>query len=425
MKIPATIDPRRGSLLLVVWLACLSAYVSYRLVRFSALSDYFLYTAEFAQDNFGLRLIAQFLLCIGLYLIFAILLFRRVILRAKGIELSPATTVVERLARLVILVTPAFALSYLLIDAARLAADGTWVIWLSAVVVVLTAVFQSLMTLVSINRTPRLDAVWKTLAVLLSAGVCALALYFWLWRDVIGATFFVGGVGIILLFMICILLIGEALVWLNGIVRGFVGWLITIVLVCQFVGASSPEFSHTLVPMGDVKPEAPAAIESVVQKRDIPSLFPAFRDWLALRHASGRPGAQDQKYPIFIVAAQGGGQYAAYHTALSLARLYDSCPKLKDHVFAISGVSGGSLGAAIFSELLRRSEPLGDNCSTESDGVGKLEKSVREFFEYDLVTPVVATGLFLICRASPYHNCISHRIVHGRSNLRSGMRSIP
>ncbi|RTE94857.1 hypothetical protein D6B98_03555 [Bradyrhizobium sp. LVM 105] len=334
------------------------------------------------------------MLCIGLYLIFAVLLFRRVILRANGIELSPATSIIERLARLVILVTPAFALSYLLIDAARLAADGTWVIWLAAVVVMLTAVFQSFRTLVPINRLPRLDSVWKTLTVLVTAGVCALTLYLWLWRDVIGATFFVGGVGIILLFMICILLVGEALVWLSGIVRGFAGWLITIVLVCQLVGASSPEFTHTLVPMGDVKPEAPAAIESVVQKRGIPSLFPAFRDWLALRHVPSKLSAQDQKYPIFVVAAQGGGQYAAYHTALSLARLYDTCPKLKDHVFAISGVSGGSLGAAIFSELLRRSEPLGENCSTESAGVGILEKSVREFFEFDLVTPVVATGLF-------------------------------
>ncbi|SFU97205.1 hypothetical protein [Bradyrhizobium arachidis] len=394
MSIPAAAAPPRGSFPFVVCLVCLAAYFSYHLVKFSPLSDYFLYTAEFAHDNFGWRLIAQFLLCIGLYLIFAILLFRRVISRAKGTALSPAPSVIERLARLIILVMPAVALSYLLIDAAGQAAGGSWVIWLAASVVIITTVIQAIMASIPINQEQRVASVGKTLAILVLAGGCALALYFWLWYDVIGATFFIGGVGIILLFLVCLLLLGEALIWLNGIVYGATAWLLVIVLLSQFIGGSSPEFPYSVVDIGDAKPETPAAIESTVQNRQVPSLVPAFRSWLEQRHVSAGSGEQGRKYPIFIVAAQGGGQYAAYHTALSLARLYDSCPKLKDHVFAISGVSGGSLGASIFSELLRRSEPLGDGCSAVPVNDGKLEKSVREFFEYDLVTPVVASGLF-------------------------------
>jgi hypothetical protein len=58
-------------------------------------------------------------------------------------------------------------------------------------------------------------------------------------------------------------------------------------------------------------------------------------------------------YPIYIVAAQGGGIYAAYHAATLLARLQDRCPEFRNHVFAISSVSGGSLGAAVFASVTK------------------------------------------------------------------------
>ncbi|MEH2233462.1 MAG: hypothetical protein V7K71_28130 [Nostoc sp.] len=59
-----------------------------------------------------------------------------------------------------------------------------------------------------------------------------------------------------------------------------------------------------------------------------------------------------KRYPIYIVSAQGGGIFAAYHAASTLSRLQDLCPAFANHVFAISGVSGGSLGAAVFSSLI-------------------------------------------------------------------------
>ena len=58
-------------------------------------------------------------------------------------------------------------------------------------------------------------------------------------------------------------------------------------------------------------------------------------------------------YPVYIVAAQGGGIYAAYHAAVLLARLQDLCPEFRNHLFAISSVSGGSLGAAVFASTVK------------------------------------------------------------------------
>ena len=75
-----------------------------------------------------------------------------------------------------------------------------------------------------------------------------------------------------------------------------------------------------------------------VAKRPLPDVGSEFLRWLETRqdkekYASGH-------YPVFVVAAQGGGLYAAHHTARVLAILQDECPAFAQHVFAISGVLG-------------------------------------------------------------------------------------
>ncbi|MFX7866411.1 hypothetical protein ABTK37_20655, partial [Acinetobacter baumannii] len=60
-----------------------------------------------------------------------------------------------------------------------------------------------------------------------------------------------------------------------------------------------------------------------------------------------------QKFPLYVVAAEGGGIYAATHAASFLAEIQDMCPGFSHHLFAISGVSGGSVGAAVFNALTR------------------------------------------------------------------------
>jgi len=59
---------------------------------------------------------------------------------------------------------------------------------------------------------------------------------------------------------------------------------------------------------------------------------------------------------VFIVAAEGGGIRAAYWTAAVLSAIQDSHPSFAAHCFAISGVSGGSLGGAVFTTLVQKGQ---------------------------------------------------------------------
>jgi hypothetical protein len=59
------------------------------------------------------------------------------------------------------------------------------------------------------------------------------------------------------------------------------------------------------------------------------------------------------KYPVFVFAAEGGGIYAASAAAAFLAKLEDDQRGLARHIFAISGVSGGAIGATVFGALDR------------------------------------------------------------------------
>src|SRR5262249_15240194 len=85
------------------------------------------------------------------------------------------------------------------------------------------------------------------------------------------------------------------------------------------------------------------------------SLEKAFDHWLHPRQRtwSGKTTGVGP-YPVYVIAARGGGIYAAAHTASLLSTLADLYPTFVDHIFAISAVSGGSLGAGIFSALVDR-----------------------------------------------------------------------
>jgi hypothetical protein len=105
--------------------------------------------------------------------------------------------------------------------------------------------------------------------------------------------------------------------------------------------------------------------------------------WLKARNAGGR-------YPVFIVAAQGGGIYAASSTAAFLAMMQDHCPGFAKHVFAISGVSGGSVGASLFGAALAES-PAGDRPGCESfEKAGILTKRLQAITQDDHMSPVLA-----------------------------------
>jgi hypothetical protein len=115
----------------------------------------------------------------------------------------------------------------------------------------------------------------------------------------------------------------------------------------------------------------------------------AFRSWLDARaldiadRANREPG---RRYPVFIVAAQGGGIYAAAASALFLAQMEDRCPGFSRHVFAVSGVSGGAVGSAVFASLLS-DRPAGSvACTGRTD---RLEQQARNVVDQDHLSPLL------------------------------------
>ena len=76
----------------------------------------------------------------------------------------------------------------------------------------------------------------------------------------------------------------------------------------------------------------------------------------------------EQKTPYFIIAAEGGGIRAAYWTALVLSAFQDSNTEFSRHVLALSGVSGGSLGSAVFAAALHEQVEQG---AFSADAVNK------------------------------------------------------
>jgi hypothetical protein len=95
---------------------------------------------------------------------------------------------------------------------------------------------------------------------------------------------------------------------------------------------------------------------------DRPTLESAFRLW-----AKGQPVGPDGKTTMVLIAVQGGASRAGYWTAVALAQLQTSTAKLtgKDgkpvdfgsHVFAISSVSGGSVGSVGYAAMLKTAPP--------------------------------------------------------------------
>ncbi|MET0656925.1 MAG: hypothetical protein ABW110_02060, partial [Steroidobacteraceae bacterium] len=131
--------------------------------------------------------------------------------------------------------------------------------------------------------------------------------------------------------------------------------------------------------------------EARVIKADLktprPGLAPYIDQWLADRSAHATDG---QPYPVFIVTSEGGGIRAGYWTATVLAALQDKHPEFANHVLALSGVSGGSVGNSIFSALTQR--PAGAPIP-QCQRSGGLEACAKALGGSDLLSAPVASML--------------------------------
>ena len=122
------------------------------------------------------------------------------------------------------------------------------------------------------------------------------------------------------------------------------------------------------------------------------SLKQSFEDWLGHRRDLDKfklasSEANSKEYPVYVVSAEGGGIFAAYHAAITLSRLNDTISEFSEHVFAISGVSGGSLGATIYSSLVK------ENIDARQ-GVNKIEDKAHNLLERDFLSPILAMAFY-------------------------------
>lgn len=114
------------------------------------------------------------------------------------------------------------------------------------------------------------------------------------------------------------------------------------------------------------------------------------REWLGTRPDIAWYG--EDAYPVFLVAAQGGGSYAAYQTAAVLTELDGKWPQFAHHVFAISSVSGGSLGSVLYTALKSRTASRDPFCP--ADAGMSLRGAAELYLDYDFLSPLLLLGLF-------------------------------
>jgi hypothetical protein len=132
---------------------------------------------------------------------------------------------------------------------------------------------------------------------------------------------------------------------------------------------------------------AERALRTAPIDQQAPLALPTLQD----HHASWRQALPDDQSPVFLVAAAGGGLRAAYWTGSLLAALDDrSCGAFGDRVFAVSGVSGGSIGLSAYlaQRKLWAAKPRAQRCAT-----GRVAE-LQRFLRRDYLSPVAGSMLF-------------------------------
>jgi hypothetical protein len=109
-----------------------------------------------------------------------------------------------------------------------------------------------------------------------------------------------------------------------------------------------------------------------------------FKNWLGDLENSEN-SKDSNRIPIFFIASEGGALRTGAFTAMLLAKLQDSFPNFKKHIYCFSGVSGGSLGLQFFQSLSEQSP---------KKKILKNRNTTIEFFEKDYLSPVTGKMVF-------------------------------
>jgi hypothetical protein len=115
----------------------------------------------------------------------------------------------------------------------------------------------------------------------------------------------------------------------------------------------------------------------------------------ALRRWNDQNPDDGQPRTMILVAAAGGGSRAGYWTGSVLGTLQDKIPDFQRHLFAVSGVSGGALGAAAFAAALGPdppSQPRKPLCYVPNF-TQSFHDCLTGFLSHDFLGPVLASFL--------------------------------
>jgi len=212
-----------------------------------------------------------------------------------------------------------------------------------------------------------------TKALMVTSVFMALGLFIW-------STFFVqstvilGSAAVVLLTTALSIPVGSILMWVGtkGSVPIFTVLLLWAVVISPFAD------NHVVETMpGDVTR---------------PSIAPAFDRWF--ERLDREHPTSDGTHPVILVATEGGGIRAAYWTAAVLTSLTDTIPTFPDHVFAISGVSGGALGSTVYGALLVRhadtTTKLDDYTPQGNNEQQTLRFAAKQMLSHDSLSPTLA-----------------------------------
>lgn len=234
---------------------------------------------------------------------------------------------------------------------------------------------------------PKIGISWAFMAFAVVVGV--------LWLSPVAVPQLIGPIGLVGSFFVL-------LVWMSRDVRSLGARLgvplLSIILSLAFVfSLLNANDNHRIA-------RAPAPAPTVAGPP--PTLEEQFLAWYKARTDRQRYAEKNSAYPIYVVAAPGGGAYAAFHAASTLGALQDTCPLFAHHTFAVSGVSGGSVGSSVFVSALglssmRAMAAVAPSACTDSDwrpadrwGGPSLVDVGDRALSKDLLSPLVAGLLF-------------------------------
>ncbi|HVZ25901.1 MAG TPA: hypothetical protein VG842_07605 [Sediminibacterium sp.] len=125
------------------------------------------------------------------------------------------------------------------------------------------------------------------------------------------------------------------------------------------------------------------------------------------------------KVPLLLVCAEGGALRTGAMAGLLLAKLQDKYPTFKNHIYAFSTVSGGSVGVGLFNAITYR--------CVLPPGAPRMDSLAKLFFKKDFLAPVIARMFYgdIFHLFSIMHFDVFDRAVALEQGWEQGFHDIP